>query len=137
MNHLRFKLIKHLKMTIWISVLWKINTHMARKWQGMVLLKSFIKEHSFRNSLYLRILEVRSLWITPPREALIYLSVGTDFPNVGTRFEIPVGLWHYGLWSYNLRDTKLIRLLPGFSKNELFQRILWYFVKWNDRELKK
>ena len=68
---------------------------MARKWQGM---ESFIKEHSFRNSLYLRILEeVRSLWITPPREALIYLSVGTDFPNVGTRFEIPVANESYGI----------------------------------------
>ena len=82
-------------MTFRTSVLWKKNIHMAKEWPERSCKK--IKEHSFRNSLYLRILEVRSLWITPPREALIYLSVGTDFPNVGTRFEIPVANESYGI----------------------------------------
>jgi hypothetical protein len=39
-------------MILRTSVLWKINTHTAKKWPGMVLQRSFIKGHSFRNTLY-------------------------------------------------------------------------------------
>ena len=45
----RFRPVKHLKMTVRTSVLWKINTYMAKKWPGMVVQRSFIKGHSFRN----------------------------------------------------------------------------------------
>ena len=35
------------------SVLWKINTHIAKKWPEKVVKKSFIKEHSFVYRLYI------------------------------------------------------------------------------------
>ena len=41
-------------MTVRASVLWKMNIHMAKKWPEKVVQRSFIKEHSFRNSLYLK-----------------------------------------------------------------------------------
>ena len=39
-------------MTVRTSVLWKINIHMAKKWPEKVIQRSFIKEHSFANRLY-------------------------------------------------------------------------------------
>ena len=32
-NHLRFRLVRHLKMTVWISVLWKITISLAKNGQ--------------------------------------------------------------------------------------------------------
>ena len=40
-------------------------------------------------------------------------------------------LWRYMLWSFTFGDTKSNKLL---TKNEVFQRILWYILKWNDSE---
>ena len=39
-------------MTVRTSVLWKISTHMAKKWPGMVVQRTFIKGHSFVYRLY-------------------------------------------------------------------------------------
>ena len=39
-------------MTVRTSVLWKINTHMAKKCPEKVVQRSFIKEHLFPNGLY-------------------------------------------------------------------------------------
>ena len=39
-------------MTVRTSVLWKMNIHMAKKWPGMVVHRSFIKEDSFLYRLY-------------------------------------------------------------------------------------
>ena len=39
-------------MTVRTSILWKMNMHMAKKWPEKVVQRSFIKRHSFRNSLY-------------------------------------------------------------------------------------
>ena len=36
-SQLRFRLVKHLKMTVWISVLWKMTIHMLQKWPEMVV----------------------------------------------------------------------------------------------------
>ena len=40
-------------MTVRTSVLWKMKIHMAKKWPEKVVQRSFIKEHSFPNGLYL------------------------------------------------------------------------------------
>ena len=37
----------------------------------------------------------------------------------------------YRLWSFTFGDTKYDEILP---KIEVFQRILWYIMKWNDGE---
>ena len=39
-------------MTIWTLVLWKMNIHMAKKNARKVVQRSFVKGHSFWNSLY-------------------------------------------------------------------------------------
>ena len=40
-------IVQHLKMTIRTSVLWKIHTHMAKKWPGMVIYKgTFVSKQS-------------------------------------------------------------------------------------------
>ena len=52
MNQSRFRPVKHLKMTVRTSVLWKMNIHMAKKWPEMVIQRSYIKGHSFPYSLY-------------------------------------------------------------------------------------
>ena len=44
--------VKHVKMTFWTSVLWKMNIHIAKKWPEMVVTWSFIKGQSFPISLY-------------------------------------------------------------------------------------
>ena len=49
----QFRPVKHVKMTVWTSVLWKMNIPIAKKWPDMVVTSSFIKEHSFRISLYI------------------------------------------------------------------------------------
>ena len=41
---LGFRLIKHLKMTVWTSVLWKINIHEAKKLPEMVVKLSFMSQ---------------------------------------------------------------------------------------------
>ena len=41
-NLLEFRPVKHLKMTVWISVLWKIPMWLAKKWPDMVVKWSFI-----------------------------------------------------------------------------------------------
>ena len=48
----QFRPVKHVKMTVWTSVLWKMNIHIAKKWPEMVVTWSFIKGHSFQISLY-------------------------------------------------------------------------------------
>ena len=40
---IRFRIFKHLKMMVWISVLWKINTQLAKKWPDMVVKWPFIR----------------------------------------------------------------------------------------------
>ena len=34
---LRFRVLKHLKMSVWISFLWKITIQLAKKWPDMVV----------------------------------------------------------------------------------------------------
>ena len=41
MNQLEFRPIKHIKMTVWTSVLWKITIQLAKKWPEMVVKKPF------------------------------------------------------------------------------------------------
>ena len=36
------RLLKHLKMTVWISVLWKINIQLAEKWSEMVIKRALL-----------------------------------------------------------------------------------------------
>ena len=49
MNQSEFRPVKHLKMTVWTSVLWKMNIHMAKKWPEMVVTLSFISIFHFRS----------------------------------------------------------------------------------------
>ena len=72
MTQSRFRPVKHLKMTVRTSVLWKINTYMAKKWPGMVLQRSFIKGHSFRNRLYL---QVKRAWTKETWTTLVFRSI--------------------------------------------------------------
>ena len=44
-----FRPVKHLKMTVTTSVLWKMNIHMANKLQEMVVKLSFISMFHFRS----------------------------------------------------------------------------------------
>ena len=68
MTQSRFRPIRHLKMTVRTSVLWKIHTHMAKKWPGMVVQRSFIKEHSFVNRLYVLKHTQKQKFVKKPRE---------------------------------------------------------------------
>ncbi len=52
-NLFEFRPVKHVIMTVWTSVLWKMNIHISKKWPELVITLSFIKEHSFRISLYI------------------------------------------------------------------------------------
>ena len=40
-------------------------------------------------------------------------------------------IWQYRLWNFTFGYTKSNRLLP---KSEVFQRILWFILKWNNGE---
>ena len=51
-NLLEFRPVKHVIMTVWTSVLWKMNIHISKKWPELVVTRSFIKGHSFPISLY-------------------------------------------------------------------------------------
>ena len=51
-NLLEFRPVKYVIMTIWTSVLWKMNIQMAKNWPEMVITRSFIKGHSFPITLY-------------------------------------------------------------------------------------
>ena len=48
-------------MTVRTSVLWKMKIHMAKKWPEKVVQRSFIKEHSFPNGLYFKIVRLNVL----------------------------------------------------------------------------
>ena len=62
-NLAKFRPVKHVKMTVWTSLLWKINIHIAQKWPEMVITWSFIKGHSFPISLYLWFwIKYKTLW---------------------------------------------------------------------------
>ena len=39
---LRFRLVKHLQITVWISVLWKIHNQLLKKWPDLVVKWPFI-----------------------------------------------------------------------------------------------
>ena len=47
----QFRPVKHVKMFVWTSVLWKVNKYIAQQWPEMVVTWSFIKGHSFPISL--------------------------------------------------------------------------------------
>ena len=49
LNQSIFRPIKHLKMTIWISVLWKMNIQMAKKWPEMVVQLPFMSQFHFES----------------------------------------------------------------------------------------
>ena len=51
-NLLEFRPVKHVIITVWTSVLWKMNIHISKKWPELVVTRSFIKGHSFPISLY-------------------------------------------------------------------------------------
>ena len=53
-NLMEFRPVKHVIMTVWTSVLWKMIINISKKWPELVVTLSFIKEHSFRISLYFR-----------------------------------------------------------------------------------
>ena len=50
-NLLEFRPVKHVIMTVWTSVLWKMIIHISKKWPEVVITLSFIKGHSFPISL--------------------------------------------------------------------------------------
>ena len=52
-NLLEFRPVKHVIMTVWTSVFWKMNIHISKQWPELVVTRSFIKGHSFPISLYL------------------------------------------------------------------------------------
>ena len=54
LNKLGFRSVKHLKLIVWISVLWKINLHMAKKWPERVLKLSFLSNIHFRSPAFSR-----------------------------------------------------------------------------------
>ena len=45
--------------------------------------------------------------------------------------DVDIGLWHYELWSFKIRDAKLERFL---HKNQLTQRKLLNFQNWTNGE---
>ena len=49
MNRSEFRPVKHLKMTVCASVLWKMNIGIAKKWPEMVVTLSFISIFHFRS----------------------------------------------------------------------------------------
>ena len=51
-NLLEFRPFKHVIMTVWTSVLWKMNIHTSKKWPELVITLSFIKGHLFPITLY-------------------------------------------------------------------------------------
>ena len=54
LNQSKFRPVKHLKMTVWTSVLWKMNIHMAKKWPEMVVTLSLISIFHFRSDYTFR-----------------------------------------------------------------------------------
>ena len=52
MNQIRFRLVRHLKMTVWTSVLWKIIMQLANKWPERVIKWPFILSDSFPIRVY-------------------------------------------------------------------------------------
>ena len=53
-NLLEFRPVKHVIMTVWTSVFWKMNIHISKQWPELVVTRSFIKGHSFPITLYYR-----------------------------------------------------------------------------------
>ena len=51
MNQLRFRPVKHLKLSVWTSVLWKNKIHIAKKWPEMVL-QQLLKSNIHFRSLF-------------------------------------------------------------------------------------
>ena len=47
----RFRPVKHLKMTVWTSVLWKMSIHMSKKWPEMVV-EPYMCSHFYIESEY-------------------------------------------------------------------------------------
>ena len=52
-------LLKHLKMTVWTSALWKINMQMAKKWPEMVVKRPFMSQFHFESEYILFVTAIR------------------------------------------------------------------------------
>ena len=63
-NLLEFRPVKYVIMTVWTSVLWKMNIHISKKWPELVITRSFIKGHSFPISLYVWVCRQKVLHIS-------------------------------------------------------------------------
>ena len=48
LNQLRFRPVKHIKMTVWTSVLWNVVMKLPKKWPEMVVKQPFIILFRFR-----------------------------------------------------------------------------------------
>ena len=46
---MRFMTIKHLKMTVWTSGLWKKKVQMVKKWPEMVVKRPFMSQFHFES----------------------------------------------------------------------------------------
>ena len=49
LNQSEFRPVKHLKMTVWTAILWKMHIHMANKWPEMVIKWSFMRDIHFES----------------------------------------------------------------------------------------
>ena len=86
-QNLRFRPIKHLKMTVWTSALWKMNIQLAKIWPEMVkILKYWIViwiESEYSN--YLKDLSIKSCFTFPVTFSLLPLISELKKVFLGTK----------------------------------------------------
>ena len=91
---LRFRLVKHLKMTVWNSVLWKENIQLAKKWPDMVVKWPFISCYFLR---------VNQAGVMPPSTSEAITFYQSRFRPIK---QLKMTVWTSVLWKTNIKLVK-------------------------------
>ena len=110
---LEFRPVKQVIMTVWTSVLWKMNIHISKKWPELVVTRSFIKGHSFPISLYDNLVIINPPFLRP--FCVLHFIGNRSFELIFSNFDVIQQRWRgllFGFWNV-ARYEKILWVIGG------------------------
>ena len=113
MTQSRFWPVEHLKMTVRTSILWKINTHMMKKW-------AFMNSVSFWNDFYFCVIHREKLYffqidclMTEDHKKFFWCQCQADYFKIlnhtQNAYTIPINIYNGVLWKHHIQMTEVLK----------------------------
>ena len=116
MYQLKFRLVKHLKMTVWTSVLWKTNIQLTKKWPDMAVKWPFISCYFLR---------VNQAGVMPPSTSEAITFYQSRFRPIK---QLKMTVWTSVLWKTNIQ---LVEKWPKMVVKWAFVIVIHLYSEYN------